>query len=66
MPERFSGDVSRRAGMDVVDFTPGVRHAGRFSNVAGFVQGIIVTVRICLQDAAVSEYSDPNRSLIPI
>lgn len=52
-PQRFGGDVGRRPDVNVVDFSPGVRHAGRFRYAVIFVQGIVATVGIRLQDTAV-------------
>ncbi|OFC63832.1 hypothetical protein BBW68_00535 [Candidatus Erwinia dacicola] len=51
--QRFGDDVGRRAGINIVDFPAGMRHAGRFSDAPVFVQRIVATVRVRLQDTAV-------------
>jgi len=43
--QRFDYDVGRGAGMHAVDFSSGVRHAGRFRNAAVFVRRVIYSHR---------------------
>ena len=52
-PERSGGDAGRGPDMNVVDFPPGMRHTGRFRYATVFVQGVVATVCVRLQDTAV-------------
>jgi hypothetical protein len=42
--QRFDGYAGRRAGENIVDFSPGVRHTGRFRDATVLVQRVITTV----------------------